>query len=309
MLLKQKVDLLAAALPNLRVEFLDRVENGQDISEFSLLNNVRDAVEMIEKTGFFQDQVKQIKNNLVYQRLGHKIISDRMMADDLKLRLENLTYDASQLLLALYTIVGGSNENAVYIKLPQINDFQELSKESNNFHQILSQLVLYPEINGQASITSVENGSIWLEVSLGSAAATALVGRLAWSAAVFFNKVQEGKLMSESVKARKLDNARKQQLLNAHEIILDEFIENEVDYIKSKSFPNGGSDNELSGRIKNSLKLLSEEFAKGAEIQPSLYTSKEIQEEFPDMKLLSTLVSKIKHLADGGHAEDDKEHS
>ncbi len=84
--------------------------------------------------------------------------------------------------------------NSVNIKLPPVNDFEELSDVSKKIHIALSQVLYNDEIKGQTKIVSVENGSIWFNVFVGSTALT-LVASLAWSTAVIYKKMQEGKLL------------------------------------------------------------------------------------------------------------------
>src|SRR2546423_490694 len=51
-----------------------------------------------------------------------------------------------------------------------------------------------------------ENGSLWLYLALDSLTAVALVGSIAWSAAVVRKKILEGSILKKQVEAMKIKN-------------------------------------------------------------------------------------------------------
>jgi hypothetical protein len=72
-------------------------------------------------------------------------------------------------------MVPPATENAIYIKLPSVNDLTQLASSLEVFQKILQLAILHQAINGQVVVQGVENGSIWIKVSVGTIAAVNLI--------------------------------------------------------------------------------------------------------------------------------------
>ena len=118
----------------------------------------------------------------------------------IKNSISNLQLLTNSFLEAFSESSGQIRENTISIKLPAIKDLDDLAKASSVFNTILSQTIVNTEIKGVIEIDNVENGSIWLEIFVGSSAAITLIAGLAWSAAVVYKKIQEGRIFEEYVK-------------------------------------------------------------------------------------------------------------
>lgn len=68
-----------------------------------------------------------------------------------------------------------------------------------------SQAIFNDEIRGESKIVSVENGSIWFNVLVGPAA-VGVIASLAWSGAVIYRKILEGRLLEQQVHGLKVKN-------------------------------------------------------------------------------------------------------
>lgn len=71
-------------------------------------------------------------------------------------------------------------------------------------------------------------------------------------------------------------------------------IESEATNIYNENFK--GDNPEQIERLKHSIKLLSEQIDKGAEIHPALNAPENVKNLFPDTKNIATIESKIKKL-------------
>lgn len=143
----------------------------------------------------------------------------------------------------------------------------------------------------------MENGSIWLEVYLGTIKAVSLIGSIALSAALVFREYKKGLYISETTRTRKIGNDKLEELQKAHKLLLDDLMDAEAYSIHNGYFEKDNP--ERISRIKHTIKILSEEMEKGAEILPSKKIPSEIANLFPDMKNLPGLISKIKEIEKG----------
>ncbi|MFC5044693.1 hypothetical protein ACFSTE_22440 [Aquimarina hainanensis] len=274
---------------------LEYKENGNNgMSYFDKLVGFRKAINKLEKTGLLIDEINELRSSAIFTTNKDRISLNINEARPLKAKLENLINLVGSLSKSFKEITGETNENSISIKLPEVTDFEDLSKFSSDFHKILSQAIVNDEINGQVRIDSVENGSIWLDVYLGSIAAVTLIGSLTWSAAVIFKKFKEGQLIEQHVKSLEIKNDSLKEIQEKQKRALDLMIEAEARELYNESFE--GDDNEQIERLKLSVKMLSNLIEKGAEIHPALNQPEQVSNLFPDMKKLNSLESRIKKL-------------
>jgi len=212
----------------------------------------------------------------------------------LKPQLEELNRIVSSVSQSIEEIGGESDENTVSIKLPDVKDFEDLSKFSSDFHKILNQSIVNEDIKGEVRIDSVENGSIWLDVYLGSAAAVSLIGGLAWASAVVYKKIQEGRLIEKHVESLGVKNASLKEIQTKQKEALSLMIDAEANNLYNENFE--GNSPEQIERLKLSIKLFSELIDKGAEIHPALNQPESVKNLYPKMTNLQTLESKIKKI-------------
>lgn len=205
----------------------------------------------------------------------------------LKSLIENFTE-------VLKSTVPEESTDSINIKLPPINDFDELSKVSREIHLGLTQVIFNEEVGGQTRIISVENGSIWLNVLVGTTAVT-VIASLVWSASVIYKKIQEGKLLEEQVRGLKVKNDSLEDILKAQKAETNLMIQAEAEHVNSEHFKENAPEN--IEKIKNSISIFADLIGKGAEIHPALVAPENVSNLFPDPTKLIGLESKIKRLA------------
>lgn len=281
-------------IDNLHVVF-DRTINGATAYiNIKGLKKFRIAVTILEKTAFYSDDIKEIKNTAVYTTADDSIVIKEQEGVKIQQLIENLNKSINSFYIALSSMMKNIPSNSISIKLSGVTDFSDLSKAASAFDKILSQSILNSEINGDVKIENVENGSIWLDVYLGSSAAVSLIGSMAWSSAVIYKKIQEGRIIEEHVKSLKIKNESLAEIKNAQKEAIELMIDAEANNLYIENFKN--NDPEQIERLKHSIKLMSDQIVKGAEIHPGLNMPENVRNLFPDYKKLELVESKIKKL-------------
>lgn len=294
--IKQTVD---SAIP--LIQTLTSQATGNQMLRFTGLHALKNAVTELKTLDIFENEIEIISNSPIMTKTADigdiAAVEGRVFRENVKELINGLIF-LSKSLDKVLSVDEVSRDNSVYIKLPNTHNLDELSKDIEIFNKILSLTILDPKIDGEVTLESVEPGSVWLKIYVRSTLAVSLIGSLAWSSAVVYKKIQEGKLIEEIVNQRKLENAQKQNAIDASKLLTDIMIEAEAEHLYHTYYENGEIDNEQIERIKLSIKMLSEEIYKGAEINPALTAPEEVSNLFPDMKTLPSIQSKIKKIGE-----------
>jgi hypothetical protein len=294
MKIKELKNLFAESVPNLNIDYNESKVGQSTLSNFSKLSNFRNAVINIETSGLLKSEIIKIVSGPIFSTAKDSLDINFGEGRQLKNEIDQLITLSNSLLKSFNELGGITDPNSLSIRLPDILDFEDLSQASKTFHTILSQSIIDDEIGGLVKITNVENGSIWLEVFVGTTAAVELVGGLAWAAAVVFKKIQEGRLIEEHVKSLKIKNDSLKEIQNKQKEQLAQLVEAEAENLVNEIF----SENKIEKieRIKHSIKLLAEMLEKGAEVHPALNQPESVKNLFPDIKNLQSLETRIKKL-------------
>lgn len=261
--------------------------------KFSGLNNLRGVVNSIEKIGLFDAVIKSLKESAIFTSSNDQMNIEIAEGQVINIQLAQLNTLVTNFLDLLLKTVPDEDASSINIKLPPVNDFDELSKVSRDIHIALTQIVLNEEIGGETKIVSVENGSIWLNVLIGSTAVAA-VASVVWAAAVIYKKIQEGRLLEQQIRGLKVKNDSLEDVLKAQKAETDLVIQAEAEHIQSEMFTQNAPEN--IERIKKSITIFAELIGKGAEIHPALVAPEQVSNLFPDPTKLIGLESKIKKI-------------
>lgn len=276
----------------------ENVTTGQTINmKLSNLNKIRTVINDINSLNLFDSIVKTLSNSAIFTTANDQMTVQMQEGRDIVSNLTLLKTLSTNFLNVLLTTVPEEDVNSINIKLPPVNDFDELSKVSREIHLGLTQVILNDDINGQTKIVSVENGSIWLNVFVGASAVT-VIASLVWASAVIYKKIQEGKLLAQQVRGLKVKNDSLEDILKAQKAETDVMIQAEAEHISSEHFKENTPEN--IERIKNSITTFAELIGKGAEIHPALVAPENVSNLFPDPTKLIGVESKIKRLANPG---------
>lgn len=267
--------------------------------KFENIQAFKKGVEKIKTLNLFDDLIQQIESFQILESFNNNIIVNTSQAKHLKEKSKE--FIEAVLLLARTIDKVDSNtskneENLIYIKLPNTHNLQQLSKDIKIFDKILSNTILDEKIDGQVVLESVEPGSIWLKIYVGSSIAVNLIGSLTWSATLIYKKYQESMIIEEIANQKQLENQHRKNLIDASKMLTDLIVEAEAEKIYDTYYLNGEVSAEQIERIKASVRMLSEEIGRGAEVNPSLTASEDVKNLFPDLKTLPTLESKTKKI-------------
>jgi len=264
------------------------------VFHFEGLISLRKAINTISQSDLFEENVKIIKDSIIFTSSGDQMFVEVAEGQLLNATLTNLRETVRNLYEILLKTVPDEAQTSINIKLPDIADFNELSEYSRTLHLALTQVLYEPTINSECKIVSVENGSIWFNVLVGSLGLS-VVASMTWAGAVIYKKIQEGRLLQEQVRSLKVKNESLEDIVDANKEQLTLLIQAEAEHINSEYFEN--NQNESIERIKNSIKLFADLIGKGAEIHPALIAPENVSNLFPDTKNLIGLESKIKRIA------------
>jgi len=259
----------------------------------SNLIEIRNMLNSLWDLNLFSEVVNKLRSSAVFTSSENslRIVGKEAVMIDSDLNL--LKSLITNFLTVLIETVPEESIDSINIKLPPVNDFDELSKVSRDIHLAISQVIFNDEINGQTKIVSVENGSIWLNVLVG-ATAVSVIASLVWSGAVIYKKILEGKLLEQQIRGLKVKNDSLEDILKAQKAETDLLIIAESEHVNSEFFTENKPEN--IEKIKNSITIFAELISKGAEIQPALVAPENVSNLFPDPTNLIGLESKIKRL-------------
>jgi hypothetical protein len=266
--------------------------------QFDNLGDVREVINVIAGTGLFEDIITELRNSAIFTSASNQIRVQVQEGRLLSQQLDLFKALLDNFLSVLLNTVPDEDPSSINIKLPPINNFDDLAKVSRDIHIALGQIVYNEEINGQEEIVSVENGSIWLNVLIGSTA-VGVIASIVWSAAVIYKKFQEGRLLEQQIRSLQVKNDSLEDVLKAQKAHTELAIQAEADHIQSEHFSANVPEN--VERIKNSITIFAELIGRGAEIHPALVAPENVSNLFPDPTKLIGLESKIKRIAGSGN--------
>lgn len=258
-------------------------------------NEIKDSVEIIESTGLFGDTVSQLKGLDFWNTVANEPILSSTQLHNFILLFDKLHVMVDDMIEALNQLIPEDDENVLSIKLPNPESLSDLSNISNSLDKIFNQTLLHPSLNGSVQILNFDMGSYWIDVAIGGGAVVMhFISSLAWGAAVTYKKLQEGLLVRENVRAMQIENSIKETVLNGIKENENAVAQIEAAFIANEYYKD--FTNEDIERIKLALKELAKLYSKGGELHLSLKAPEEIKKEFPKMKEMNTIKSKIKEI-------------
>lgn len=294
MRLRQIKQLLYLAVPHTNVAITERNSNPRTYILRSS-SDLKKAIELLSKTELFNDHIERLKSFSFY-----KVGTENPIIQDAEFKA--LTKEVTQLnelimglINSLEKIIPTEDPNILSIKIPNPTSFKDITVTTESLDKIFSQTLLHKDIGGGFHIVNFDTGSYWIDIMInGGAQVMHFVAALSWGGAVVYKKLQEGRLISEQVRQLKISNDALKEVNDKTKEGHNEVALEEAEYIYRKFYK--GNDPEQIQRIKFALNELAEMFSKGTEIYPSLEAPKEVKMEFPNMKSIENIKSKIKNL-------------
>ncbi|MDG2436968.1 MAG: hypothetical protein P8L89_07710, partial [Polaribacter sp.] len=151
MKIKELKNIFSELVQELNFEYK---ENPNNVTHFTKLTGLRKALNKLETTGLLTEEIKEFRSTAIFTTNKDNVTLNTAEARQLKIKLDNLIRLVGSLNSSFEEIGGEVSENSISIKLPEITDFDDLSKFSSDFHKILTQAIVNDEINGQVRIDS-----------------------------------------------------------------------------------------------------------------------------------------------------------
>ncbi|PIF71160.1 hypothetical protein [Flavobacterium sp. 2] len=184
-------------------------------------------------------------------------------------------------------------QHGLYIKLPEIVNFEDLTKVANDLKKAVEIPINDQQNGGYVQIQSAESGSIWLVISVGTISAVNLIAGICWAAAVLRKKKAEAKIFEEHARTLELKNELMKDLADAQKQQYKNILQAEAEEIAKNNYDNNSP--EVIERLKLSLTTVSDLIDRGTQILPS--SDKELTKSFPNYSSLDLIESTIKKIS------------
>lgn len=192
------------------------------------------------------------------------------------------------------------SEGDLAIKLPPISDLSAIVSKLEKLEQVFAQAMSTLPDPPTLKVAKWEKGSLWIDLTVGSAAGVALIGGVTWAAACAYKKYQEGKLLEKMSDGLGIKNEVLASLRDGIAFAIETEIQAEAKRLDEKH-SKGKGDPETIERLQYCIRETFEMIKEGTEIHPALMAPEDVKNAFPNMAEILTLPSTQKLLKD--HAE------
>ncbi|AWI26823.1 hypothetical protein [Flavobacterium pallidum] len=255
------------------------------------LIQLREALINLENVEMISSEISELKDSALFSSNKDEVYfnsSDRNLIDR----------NVQRINIGLEFLLNYENRTSLSgvgldIKLPEIQNFDDLSKVSLDFKKAIELPILDIGNGSYVKIESAESGSIWLKIGVGTIMAVNLIAAICWAAAVIRKKKAEAKIFEEHARTLELKNDALGEIVNAQNQQLKNIIESEAKSIQENNYDS--NDPEVLARLKLSIATVSDLIDRGTQILPAS-DNKDVIKMFPDYSNLNLIESKTKKL-------------
>jgi len=283
---------------------LKYISRHNEYSKLVNINAFKEFLCLIEGSSIYDEQLKVLLKSKLYQTTQDNLTFDEDKEARDIYKISSYLIDSSlALTLVFKKLLPISQDHSIGIKLPKPSDYEGLVKTMSTFQKSISQVIIHKDIEGSLKINSWEFGSFWVDLALGTQAAVTVVSSIAWSAAVISKKMNENKVLEQTIRSMAIKNESLEDILEIQKKMTQTLIDNEANSVYTEHFKE--TDPEQFQRVKSSIKTFAKLIQDGAEIHPSLVAPEKVQNLFPNYKQLDLIASKIKLLEDNSEEESN----
>ncbi len=246
---------------------------------------------------FYKNEISKIKKSSIYNTTHEFLI---VSEDENNLLLRNVNRIVDSLISLskiLPRITPTKNENSFLIKLPQPNNFEDLTKDLTKIQKNINQILIDKKINTTAEINNWEYGSFWIDLVIGTQAALGLLASITWTAAYISKELKKNKEANLYLERIGYGNEHLKTVLETQKVYMEKIYENEILNIQENYFDNE-EDIDRNLRIKSTIKLFADIIERGGEIQPSLIAPEKMKNQFPDITNIDMIESQVKRISE-----------
>lgn len=189
------------------------------------------------------------------------------------------------------------DDKSVSIKLPDSYDVIEIGEIYKKIGKSLNQVITKEPINGNLKLSNFDNGSLWIDIMLGTTAAVHVFASIVWSASYCMKEYKKLKLIEIEYEKNEISLENLKNIKDMNKELMKKYVEKESENILTEHYEiTGQEDPDFLERMKNTIIEFSKLIEKGTEVHPALEVANEIKHEFPDLSKLEFLDSKIRKI-------------
>ena len=271
-------ELIEQEIDDLHVE-VTQVPNDPHNRKISGQRKAVAAARALDVTGAFPEEIAAVVGDENLSDSVDPIITRKDVAEQFAVKVKSLNGAAACVHRSLHALMLDTSDTQVVIRLPQNGDLSALVTDLSNLDRLLSQAVLNDCVNGGVRVAGFDRGSEWLVLDLASIPAVVMLGMMykyiLWSR----EKEQDIQIKRSLAESIDIDNETKRKI---HQALDNQLKEHERETLELVLQAGGipTSENELSQRVLNSIKLLEKLVEKGMEIGPVTTSPRNVKELF-----------------------------
>ena len=268
----------------------EAVDRNMKISSF---RNAIEGVRNIRETGMFQRLCNSLLSQEVISLAAEEpIVVPTATFNTFNVQLSELKTRAQFVFDALTEVIEPLPVACIRVKLPDTSDLDDAGKVIIQLNKLLDQLVVNTYLDGKVSLQGFAQGSIWVDVCLGSILAYRFIAGLV----TLYYEIKQRQLQAATreiaLKDLELTSEVRKALFTA--------IRNEVESYSKKRLLEllqesavRPDDHEFERRVENSLKVLGSLLERGLEIHPSLTAPAKDKKLLPDPKRIGEAIKSL----------------
>lgn len=284
------------------------LKNQPKIVKLTNIQQVIHALKTLETTGILKSKFEKIKSIEAFYLSPHESISfPRAQAEHLIQNITNLRQELMVIRTIIPEIIPSQNELSLSIKLPTIDDLDELSGIIKKLDTVFKQLLVNKYVKGHVKLQNFDTGSNWIEVLMSSLTALNIIAYIIYIAIQLKREQIKNKELIEVARNRKITNDMLENLNKQLCSNLNTFSDN---YIKSVMKRAGAPDNdkEYFERIKYCINEITSLIDKGFQFFPASKSPNEIKSVFPDFSKsgFDEMLPKLEEIPEKASPSEDK---
>lgn len=268
----------------------------------SMLENIINFKALIKEIedytiNFYEKEISILKKSEIYETssntLSVTVQIRSLLINNAMLIVDSLT----SLKVVLERVTPERNENSFLIKLPQSNNFEEIANDMSKIQRQLHLVLSDKKIDSSMHINNWEYGSFWIDIVIGTQLALGLIASITWTAAYIKKELKKNEEANLYLERIGHENEHIKKVQETQKKYIDKIYENEILNIQENHYDDE-KDPERNVKIKKTIELFANILSRGGEFQPSLIAPEKMKKNFPDLKNIANIESKIKQITE-----------
>ena len=285
--------LIRKYIKDLEISLIEIPGTSPTVYNVKNVNKVRNALVHLKDIPFIKPEIEGLLNSWILTSTTDEVNISGLQYANIADKFNKLKAGLEYVLRIANSSDYSKDKEVLYIKLPELKTFDDLSKASNDLKKGIEQPIYDDTIGGEVNILSAESGSVWLIVSVGTIAAVNLVAAICWAAAVIRKKNAEAKIFEQHAKTLEIKNAALDDIVDAQKKQLNNILTAEADAISTKHYNYNAP--ETTERLKLAINTVADLIDRGAQILPASNDPDSLK-AFPNYNQLELITSSIKQL-------------